>query len=154
MYNNRSKKIMYMFVFTAARQDPDPYEVELLYFKDFNRWDAISEKYFKGNLTGKISKIRVITFKKKRDTEIAVKNSMNVNAKTYFIEVQSKTKISPPACYKSQLATSKAKHDDLLKLCREKVIPEIFFNEYYSLTTANNVTDTLPQTDVKDDDIE
>jgi hypothetical protein len=49
-------------IFTTARQDPEPYNVELLQFTDFNKWDTVSEKYFKGNLIGKISKMRIVTF--------------------------------------------------------------------------------------------
>lgn len=59
-------------VFVTAR-----YNVEYLCLKDFNKWDVLSEKYFKGNLIGKISKVRVCTFKKKDVHEITIKNSMN-----------------------------------------------------------------------------
>lgn len=62
-------------VFTIARQDPKPYNVEFMQFKDFSRWDSISEKYFKGNITGKISKMRVVTFQKKKDNVIFVKKT-------------------------------------------------------------------------------
>lgn len=51
-------------VFTTARKDSFPYEVEELTFEDFCRWDCIAEKYFKGNLPGKISKIKIATIKK------------------------------------------------------------------------------------------
>lgn len=139
-------------IFSTARQDPGPYNVEVMQFKDFYRWDSISEKYFKGNLTGKISKMRVVTFQKKKENMINVKNSMNEDAVTFSIEVQPKTKINPPACYKSQIPLSKAKLDDLLKLCRNKVIPSIFHNEYNSLTSSNNVKDTLPESDIEDVD--
>ncbi|KAL4704008.1 hypothetical protein ACJJTC_018048 [Scirpophaga incertulas] len=110
-------------VFATARQDPEPYEVELLRYKYFNKWDVVGEKYFKGNLTGKISKM----------------------------QVQQKSRNNPPACYKSQLHISKAKYDDLIKLCQNKVIPEIFHNEYHLLTSSNNIKDSLPESDIEDD---
>lgn len=62
-------------IFTTARQDPEPQNVERLQFSDFNKWGTVSEKYFKG--TGKISKIRIVTFRKKKDNLIFFKNSMN-----------------------------------------------------------------------------
>lgn len=79
---------------------------------------------------------------------------MNDNAEFFCIEVQPKTKMSPPVCYKSEIPISKAKHDDLLQLCRSKVIPHFFHNEYTSLTNFNNVKDTLPESDFEDIDIE
>lgn len=141
-------------MFTTARQDPEPYKVELLHFKDFYKWDSLSDKYFKGNLTGKISKMRIVTFKKNKYSEIVVKNSMDENSESYCIEVHSKSKLIPSACYKSQLPISKAKQDDLLKLSRDKVIPQMFHNEYHSLTSANSVKDTLPESDLEDGDID
>lgn len=140
-------------IFATARQDPEPYKVRLLSYKDFNKWDMISDKYFKGNLTGKISKVRIVTFKKKN--EISVKYSMNNQAPSYSIEVQSKAKMnSIQPCYKSQLPLSKPKHDDLLKLCRDQVIPEMFHSEYLNLIHAASVRDTLAESDIEDDDVE
>lgn len=118
-----------VYRFTTARQDPELYEVELLRYKDFNKWDVVGEKYFKGNLTEKVSKMRVVTFKKYKESEIIVKNSMDENANAYSIEVQPKSRGNPPACYKSQLHISKAKYDDLMKLCRNEEFPEMFHDE-------------------------
>lgn len=47
-----------------ARKDPGPYQVEGLTHEDIKNYEELTEKYFKGNLVGKISKIRVATFKK------------------------------------------------------------------------------------------
>ncbi|XP_045506089.1 uncharacterized protein LOC123702390 isoform X2 [Colias croceus] len=44
-------------VFNLARKNPKPYHVNVLTFKDFCGWDIVADKYFKGNLTGKISKV-------------------------------------------------------------------------------------------------
>lgn len=68
--------------------------------------------------------------------------------------MQPKTKISPPACYKSLIPLSKAKYNDLLKLCRDKVIPNLLHSEYNSLMSSSNVKDTLPESDIEDDSVE
>lgn len=62
--------------------------MDRLNFDDFYKWDSISDKYFKGNLTGKIS---VMTFKKDKNAKYKV--SMNSEAKTYDVEVQTKAKL-------------------------------------------------------------
>ncbi|CAG9791684.1 unnamed protein product [Diatraea saccharalis] len=51
-------------VFQLARKNPKPNNVEIMSHQDFKSWDSISEKYFKNNLVGKISKNRIVTFKK------------------------------------------------------------------------------------------
>ena len=51
-------------VFQLARKEPGQYNVECLSHRDFKNFEEFSEKYFKGNLSGKISKIQVATFKK------------------------------------------------------------------------------------------
>ncbi|KAL4702703.1 hypothetical protein ACJJTC_011568 [Scirpophaga incertulas] len=76
-------------VCALARKVPKPYEVEVLSHGDFDGWDAISERYFKGNLSGKINRIRSATFKKN-----------HTEAETEFIEVLGKIEIMP---YKSKL---------------------------------------------------
>lgn len=53
--NNLKRKIIYApsqwyTVFTTARNDPSPYEVERLTYENFYRWDSVADKYFKGNL--------------------------------------------------------------------------------------------------------
>lgn len=137
-------------VCALARKVPKPYEVEILYHEDFEGWDVISEKYFKGNLTGKISKIRTATFKKNHTNHIEVKYSMNVEAETEIVEVLGKTEIIPKKIYKSKLPISKKKFTDLEKLCNNKTIPALYVSEYKSLPHAANVQDVLAETDIED----
>lgn len=96
--------------------------------------------------------MRIVKFKK-NDCLINYKTSMNENAESHQIVVQSKSIGNVPACYKSQLPISKIKLDDLLKLCTDNVIPQIFQGEYKSLKCASSIRDTLPESDVEDDDI-
>jgi hypothetical protein len=123
--------------------------VERLFFEDFFKWDAVSDKYFKPNLAGKISKIRIATFKKGKQT-IAVKFSMNKEAPSIDIEVNSKTKTPLFQCYLRRLPISNAKFVDLSKLCENKVIPKPFHNEFIELPHSSNEKDALPDTDVED----
>lgn len=140
-------------VFATARQNPSPFAVERLSYEDFYRWDSISDKYFKGNLTGKISKVRVMTFKKDKQV-VKYKTSMNAIAPSFDIEVQSKTKVSSLLpCYRSQLPIAKAKYDDLVKLCTDKVIPNCFKHEFVNIPRATNVKDCLPESDVEDSEL-
>lgn len=50
-------------VFMLARKNPKPYHVQILTHKDFCGWDVVGDRYFKGNLTGKISKVILIIIK-------------------------------------------------------------------------------------------
>ncbi|CAG4944553.1 unnamed protein product [Parnassius apollo] len=134
-------------VFATARQEPAPFDVE-----DFYRWDSISDKYYKGNLTGKISKIRIMTFRKDKQS-IKYKTSMNPTAASFDNEVHSKTKVSLLPCYRSQLPISKAKYIDLVKLCVDKVIPNCFKHEFVNIPRATNVKDCLTESDIEDCDI-
>ncbi|CAK1592734.1 unnamed protein product [Parnassius mnemosyne] len=135
-------------VFQTARQNPKPFHVEQLTHKDFKRWDLLADKYFVGNLVGKISKIRVATFKKNR-ISATVKYSMNPETPVSCIEIASKTKfLDLPDCYLTPLPITENKHKDLLKLCSDQVIPQQFQAEY--LAFNKTVKDTLPDTDIED----
>ncbi|CAG5022703.1 unnamed protein product [Parnassius apollo] len=137
-------------VFQTARQNPKPFHVEQLTHKDFKRWDLLADKYFVGNLVGKISRIRVATFKKNR-ISATVKCSMNPEAPVSCIEIASKTKfLDLPNCYLTPLPITENKHKDLLKLCSDQVIPQQFQAEYLALTYNKKVKDTLPDTDIED----
>lgn len=50
-------------VFMLARKNPKPYHVHILTHKDFCGWDSVGDRYFKGNLTGKISKVILVIIK-------------------------------------------------------------------------------------------
>ncbi|CAG4931994.1 unnamed protein product [Parnassius apollo] len=155
--NNLKKTIIHApsqwyTVFATARKEPFPYEVEAMTFESFNRWDVVGDKYFKGNLTEKISKVRVVTVKKNKPSMISIKDSMNVNAKSYNVEVQSKTKGPLMPCYRSRLPIAEAKYNDPMKLCKDKVIPAQFHHEYSIIPKATNAKDTLPESDIEDDE--
>lgn len=137
-------------VFQTARQDPRPYNIEYLTFKDFNKWHILGDKYFKGNLTGKISKVRVCTLKKKDAHKIIIKQSMNDKAPSIEIDVQMRVKVDPTSCYKSRLPIYKQKYDDLNKLCKNNVIPAIFHHEFADIPTGT-LKDTLPDSDIEDE---
>ncbi|CAG9782705.1 unnamed protein product [Diatraea saccharalis] len=137
-------------VCSLARKAPKPYEVEVLCYKDFEGWDTVSEKYFKGNLTGKISKIRIATFKKNNLTRMEVKYSMCDKAKSEYIDIIGKIDLMPKKIYKTRLPISKKKYNDLEKLCKNRTIPAMYIPEYESLPQAANIQDCLPDTDVED----
>ncbi|CAG5005764.1 unnamed protein product [Parnassius apollo] len=137
-------------VFTSARKDPFPYEVEKQTFEDFYKWDSVSEKYFKGNLMGKISKIRIATFKKSNLSTISIKYSMDKSAKSSVVEIQSKTRVPLISCYHSQLPIAKAKYNDLIKLCKDKVIPAQFHKEFTDIPCSASAKDALPESDIED----
>uniref|UniRef100_A0A6P7FAA9 Uncharacterized protein LOC114326298 n=1 Tax=Diabrotica virgifera virgifera TaxID=50390 RepID=A0A6P7FAA9_DIAVI len=138
-------------VFELARHIPEPYEVHPMLHKDFTSWDDISDKYFKGNLAGKISKIRVATFKKSEPNKMYAKFSMASDAQEEIIQISGKVK-NPPNCnlYPNPLLISKAKYNDLDKLCQSNVIPLQYHNEYSNLPRGNSVKDVLPETDEED----
>ncbi|CAG5022740.1 unnamed protein product [Parnassius apollo] len=133
-----------------ARKVPKPYEVEVLSHKNFEGWDTILDRYFKGNLAGKISRIRTATLKKADPHHIEVKYSMKVEAKSEKIEIIGKGELIPKLNYKSKLPISKKKYSDLEKLCNNKTIPAMYVAEYKSLPHAVNVQDFLADTDIED----
>lgn len=96
-------------VFSLARKNPKPYDIEVLTHTDFEGWDSVADKYFKGNLVGKISKVRIATFKKSTLSKIFLKYSMNTEAKTEEIEVCKTKELGPQKIYKAALPISKKK---------------------------------------------
>ncbi|CAG4981687.1 unnamed protein product [Parnassius apollo] len=82
---------------------------------------------------------------------ISIKDSMKVSAKPYIVKVQSKTKGPLMPCYQSRLPIADAKYIDLMKLCKDKVIPAPFHHEYSIIPKATNAKDTLPELDIEDD---
>lgn len=140
--------------FFFGKKSPKPYHVEVLTHTDFCGWDTAAEKYFKGNLTGKISKVRTVTFKKSKPFKVSVKYSMNSEAETEEIEVIKSREQELQKIYKAALPISKKKYNDLNKLCTNKTIPPRFLKEYANLSVANNIRDTLNETDIEDEDVE
>lgn len=55
---------------------------------------------------------------------------MDKSANSSIIEIQSKTRVPPMPCYHSSLPIAKAKYNDVIKLCNDKVIPAQFHKEY------------------------
>lgn len=55
-------------------------------------------------------------------------------------------------CSKGLLPVSKKKYTDLIKLCTNKVIPAVYHEEYKRLNYANNVQDSLIDTDIEDEE--
>lgn len=131
-----------------ARKELAPYNVENLTHEDFLNFDDMSDKYFKGNLVGKISKIRTATFKKSHTNQMKVKFSMKVDAPEDVIQIIAKPK-NINRRYNASLPITKAKYMDLKKLCDTGVIPKIFHKEYLNLQHCNS-KDVLLDTDVED----
>lgn len=86
----------------------------------------MADKCFKNNLMGKISKIRIATFKKNNPSNMSVKYSMDKSAKSSQIDILSKPITPLMPYYESILLISNKKYDDLAKLCKDKVIPVQF----------------------------
>lgn len=138
-------------IFNLSRKTPRPYEVEVLNYADFKKWDAVAEKYFKGNLTGKISKLRTVTFKKSVANMAFVKCSMNPDAQTEQIEIVKKNNLQLKPCYKAMLPICKKKYTDLNKLCSNNVIPTVYHTEYRSMNNDSKVQNCLAETDEEDE---
>lgn len=119
---------------------------------DFKKFEDISDKYFKGNLVGKISQIRIASFKQSSLDNISVKYSMKDEAQPELIPVVSKQKFANPnpKLYRSFIPISKPKYNDLKNLCETSVFFKIFHREYLSLPYGN-VKDVLIDTAIEDD---
>lgn len=135
-----------------ARKQPRPYQVHFLQHTDFKGYDEVADKYFKGNLTGKMSKIRIATFKKSCMNKMMVQYSMQSDAVEKKISVLGKDdKIINPEIYKEQLPITEKKFNDLKNLCDSGAIPNVFRNEYLNLPFCSTMRDTLNETDIEDD---
>lgn len=140
-------RVQWSTIFTMSRKSPRPYEVEVLNYADFNKWDTVAEKYFKGNLTVKISNLRTVTFKKSVANMAFVKYSMNPDAQTEQIEIVKKNNLQIKPCYKAMLPICKKKYTDLNKLCSNNVIPTVYHTEYRSMNNDPKVQNCLAETD-------
>lgn len=132
-----------------ARKEPARYYVESLSYNDFKNVEEWSDKYFKGNLIGKISKIRTATFKKSSPNLMKIKFTMKDDAPEEKIPINAKLK-SINLKYKSSLPITKAKYNDLKKLCDTGAIPKIFHTEYLNMPIGNG-RDELLDTDIEDE---
>lgn len=133
-----------------ARKEPKPYNVEGLNHEDFKSFDDLADKYFKGNLVGKISKLRSATFKKSSPNIMKIKCSMAEEAREEKIQIVAKPKLINQR-YTSSLSITKAKYKDLKKLCESGVIPRIFHAEYFNLKFSDG-NDQLLDTDIEDEE--
>ncbi|KAL4718752.1 hypothetical protein ACJJTC_001895 [Scirpophaga incertulas] len=133
-----------------ARKEPRPYNVNYLDHTDFQGYDEFSDKYFRGNLTGKISKLRIVTFKKSNLNVMAVKYSMLPDAEEEIIPINGAT-ISKiiKHLYAKTLPITQKKYEDLAKLCENFAIPRAFHKEYLTLPHVLGV-DSLVETDIED----
>lgn len=135
-----------------ARKEPHPYQVHFLQYADFKGYDEIADKYFKGDLAGKINKIRIATFKKSRMNKMIVKYSMQNDAIEEKISVIGlSNKIINQQIYKGQIPISEKKFNDLKTLCDTGAIPRLFRNEYLNLPSCSTARDTLNETDIEDE---
>lgn len=122
--------------------------------------------------------IRVATFKKNNLKKVEIKCTMKNDAQIYtlllFVKIfgegkgrgkgkrgreqlsnlseSSKTLFDLPQLYKNRLFISKA--NDLQRLCQKNIIPRRFHDVYYNLPTADDVKDTLLETDEDDSEID
>ncbi|KAL4711033.1 hypothetical protein ACJJTC_017998 [Scirpophaga incertulas] len=121
---------------TGPKRAQALYQVECLSHDNFKNFEDLLEKYFKGNLQGKISKIRMATFKKSTPNVMTIKYSMSNDAAEETIPIISKPKTLSPK-YKSCLPITKTKYNNLKKLCDTNVIPRLFHAEYLNFPTCN-----------------
>lgn len=166
----------------SARKRPKPYNVNVIEHSDFINWNTITEETFTTSSLKefKMKDIRVATFKKNNLKKVEIKCTMKDDAQIYtlllFVKIfgkgkgrgkgkrgreqlsnlseLSKTLFDLPQLYKNRLFISKAKANDLQRLCQKNIIPRRFHDVYYNLPTADDVKDTLLETDEDDSEID
>lgn len=146
-----------------TRLHPKPIEITELTYKDFSDWKSFSKIIFPINLkslTGEviqISNIKSVLFEK-HDSVVSINVFKSYSADEVPVKLQtkinkSKNHIAPGQCYQNNLKISKPKYEDLLKLCKDGVIPEKYHLEYYQMNQDENVEDKLAETD-DDEEVE
>lgn len=140
-------------IIEMARKNPGPYHVTTMDYSDFLGFDNIVDHSFKKNKKLQISKISIVTFKKKDSKTMFVKNSMLPKAETMEIHIGDITGASLKApLYSSKILISTQKYTDLKKLVEKQAIPRRFADEYLKLKVSSKKADCLPDTDEEDDD--
>lgn len=135
-----------------ARKNPGPYIVNVLNGEDFLGFESIVDNTFKKNQNIQVSKISIVTFRKKQPEKMFVKNSMLPDAEATEIQISTLNDAIPkPKLYPSKLPICQKKYTDLKKFVEKLVIPKRFAKEYLDLKTNAKVKDCLPDTDVEDD---
>lgn len=134
-------------VFSTAKREPFQYEIEKVGFEDFYKWDSVTDKYFTGNLTGKISLIRIVTFKKNEpSTTISVKYTMNRSAKPNEIESQ---KLTFLLCHAIDFDACQFQSKNIWGFSLT-FIPAHFQHEYINIPRSLTEKDTLLESDIED----
>ena len=139
-----------------ARTNPHPYNVELLNHDVFKNWSTLAAQIFsaKKHELGEpflLSKVRVVTFSKANDFA-KVKYSMKKDAVYLTLKLRPPRQKQPSRLYAAAIPISKAKYQDLVKLCNLNILPKHLHGFYKQLPHTGEAPDTLPETDEDDNE--
>jgi hypothetical protein len=143
-----------------ARHSPRPYKIVVQSFDKFRDWKSLQERVLppstKKTQEGSAifyKKVRICTFHKASNL-MAVKYSFAENAPVSTVLLQpGERKIMPPQLYRQRLPINKLKYRDLVRLCTNGVIPEVYHEEYRNIPTGNKVPDELAESDEEDGNV-
>ena len=141
----------------AMARRRNPYRVIQMKFYDFTDMKDLTKQTndnIKVDISGKAvnwKKLKWIQYRKDKPESLFIKQCTRGDKNAVQVEENPKP-VSLKRNYDGKLPISKAKHQNLLALCKSGIIPAEFPSNYKSLKTDASLRDRLPVPDVKDDD--
>ncbi|CAG4946951.1 unnamed protein product [Parnassius apollo] len=138
-----------------ARTNPKKYETILLKNNEIKDWNSYATAFLPNKIKIQTSKLRNARFEKgdkfylKYDydgPEQAIDVSLILRSRQNQQAIR-----EPKTAYTEKLPISKAKYEDLKKMCEKGIIPEFYTKEYLDLPCDRNIRDALPETDEDED---
>ena len=137
-----------------ARTNPSPFNVIRLLHGDFLNFNTQQDNFVSKNEKVKFTDCVWFQYRKTEKDQIFVKTDYNDNEfKSLFRKRKRGTKNvdgllpSPRVPYTHRLCISEDKKQDLLKLCRQGLVPRAYQNFFELLPTNVRVVDRLPEPD-------
>ncbi|CAH0752011.1 unnamed protein product [Diatraea saccharalis] len=140
-------------VMEFARQNPEPYKVQVLKGKDFIGFENVVNATFKKSQRIAISKLNIATFKRHEPDVMYIKNSMLPDTEAMLIPLLPLKDIIylKENLYPTQLGIAVKKYKDLKKLVDNNIIPSRFAQEYTTIKINNKIKDCLADTGEEDE---
>ncbi|KAL0818987.1 hypothetical protein ABMA28_008274 [Loxostege sticticalis] len=138
-----------------ARTNPKKYDTILLNNNEIKDWNSYASAFLPNKIKIQTSKLRNARFEKgdkfylKYDydgPEQAIDVSLILRSRQNQQAIR-----EPKTAYTEKIPISKAKYEDLKKMCEKGIIPEVYAKEYLDLPCDRNTRDVLPETDEDDE---
>lgn len=135
-------------IIRSARNNPFPFEVNMLTFDDFINFKLVSS-----NVTTNIPWRRVCWLRYEKDSPYTIFYKTDFQGDFQTAEIRGKRgrKVeSLQKVYSACMPISNAKHKDLMKMCEDYTIPKAYHSFYKSIKFNDSERDCLPEPDAEE----